>query len=107
MLIYVGESVSRGKYKRFLLRESFRDGDKVKHRTIANLSRCSEEDRAAIRFALKHKSNLADLGSLKENVSLKQGASIGATWLVHDLARQLGITAALGSSRDGKLAGCG
>jgi hypothetical protein len=28
-------------YTRYLLRESFRDNGKVKHRTIANLSSCS------------------------------------------------------------------
>ena len=28
-------------YTRYLLRESFRDNGKVKHRTIANLSGCS------------------------------------------------------------------
>jgi transposase len=35
---------------------------------------------------------------------LKQGPSVGAVWLLSQVARQLGITAALGSSRQGKLA---
>ena len=35
---------------------------------------------------------------------LHQGLSCGAVWVVYDLARQLGIQAALGSTRQGKLA---
>ena len=91
-------------YTRYLLRESYREDGKVKHRTIANLSRCSEEEIEAIRLALRHKGDLSKIGSLKESVSLKQGLSIGAVWLVYDIARQLGIVSALGTSRQGKLA---
>jgi hypothetical protein len=47
-----------------LLRESYRKGGKVKKRTIANLSACSEAEIDAIRLALQHKDNLADLGSI-------------------------------------------
>ena len=35
---------------------------------------------------------------------MHQGASIGAVWLVYTLARRVGVTAALGSTREGKLA---
>jgi len=45
-------------YTRYLLRESFRDNGKVKHRTIANLSSCSAAEIEAIRLALRHKDNL-------------------------------------------------
>ena len=31
-------------YKRVLLREGYREGGKVKHRTLANLSHCSDEE---------------------------------------------------------------
>ncbi|MBU4233574.1 MAG: hypothetical protein KKF43_13740, partial [Proteobacteria bacterium] len=34
-------------YRRYLLRESYRHEGKVKHRTIANLSHCSEAEIAA------------------------------------------------------------
>ena len=101
--MYVDQSHS-GKYKRFLLRESYRHNGKVKHRTIANLSACSPAEIAAIRLALKHKDDLTALGSLAENVRLRQGLSVGGVWLVYDLARQLGIEGALGPSRQGKLA---
>ena len=102
--MYVDVSTSQGKYKRYLLRESFREKGKVKHRTIANLSGCSADEIEAIRLALRHKKDLSALGSLSEAVSLRQGLSIGAVWLVYDMARQLGIAKALGDSRDGKLA---
>lgn len=101
--MYVDQSTS-GKYKRFLLRESYRHNGKVKHRTIANLSACSPEEIEAIRLALRHKDDLTALVSLSEQVRLRQGLSVGGVWLVYDLARQLGIEQALGPSRQGKLA---
>jgi len=102
--MYVDQSTSQGKYKRYLLRESYRQNGKVKHRTIANISACSEEEIEAIRLALRHKKDLATLVSIDESISLHQGLSVGAVWLVSEVASQLGITKALGCSREGKLA---
>ena len=79
--MYVDAStVRRGNktYTRYLLRESFREAGKVKHRTIANLSQCSACEIEAICLALTHKHTLADLGSVQEVVQLRQGASVGA-----------------------------
>ena len=45
-------------YKRVLLREGYREGGKVKHRTLANLSHCSDEEIEAIRIALKGKKQI-------------------------------------------------
>ena len=111
--MYVDRSTVRAKsgksYTRFLLRESFRENGKVKHRTIANLSKCKPEEIEAIRLALKHKGELPKLiegrgingrGDLK----WEQGLSIGAIWTVFQLAKELGIVRALGSTRQGKLA---
>ena len=98
------DSCTSGKYTRHLLRENYRQGGKVKHRTVANLSQCSQEEIRAIRLALKHKENLPALIEAAENLSLRQGLSVGAVWLVYDIARQLGIVDALGPSRQGKLA---
>lgn len=95
---------SKGKYRRHLLRETYREAGKVKHRTLANLSRCSDEEIAAMRLALRHKKDLTSLISIKESLTTKQGLSVGAVWLVYDIARQLGIVDALGYSVDGKLA---
>lgn len=94
-------------YSRCLLRESFRQNGKVKHRTIANLSQCSPEEIAAITLAFEHKHNL---GALKPTLALenlyatRQGSSIGAVAVLHGLACELGLAAALGNDRQGKLA---
>lgn len=104
--MYVDSSKSKQNgriYTRHLLRESYRQGKKVKHRTIANISRCSEEEIAAIRLALRHKKNLSELIEKGKSFSQKQGLSVGAVWLVYDIARQLGIVDALGTTRRGKL----
>lgn len=85
------------------LRESYREGNKVKKRNIANLKNCSPEEIAAIELALKHKGNLAQLGSLEE-VKLTQGPSVGALWAVFQTGKRLGIEKALGADHRGKLA---
>ena len=90
-------------YETIWLRESYREGGKVKKRDIANLTHHPPEEIAAIELALKHKGNLAQLGSLDE-IQLKEGLSVGAVWTVYELARRLGIERALGTGREGKLA---
>ncbi len=97
-------SPSGKSYTRHLLRECFREKGKVKHRTITNLSHCKPQEIEAIRLALAHKADLTQLVSLKDDLHLKQGLSVGAVWTVFDVARRLGITDALGSTRAGKLA---
>lgn len=105
--MYVDKSTLRTKtgksYTRYLLRESFREDGKVKHRTIANLSHCKIEEIEAIRFALKHKHNLHNLTEAGD-VEIEQGLSVGAVWTVHQVACELGIARALGNDRQGKLA---
>src|SRR5271169_5891187 len=91
-------------YTRYLLRECYRENGKVKHRTIANLSSCSDAEIAAIKLALRHKEQLALLLSDKMTVTQKQGLSFGAVWLVYSIARELGIVEAFGTTREGKLA---
>lgn len=105
--MYVDASTitSNGKtYTRYLLRESFRENGKVKHRTIVNLSHCSSAEIQAIRLALSHKQDLAHLGSIKNNLSIQQGRSFGAVWSIHQIAKREGIVSALGPSPEGKLA---
>ena len=91
-------------YTRYLLRESFRDNGKVKHRTIANLSSCSTSEIEAIRLALRHKDNLSALTTTPPQFTIKQGPSYGAVHVVYEVARSLGIDQALGITRDGQLA---
>jgi transposase len=94
-------------YKRVLLRESFRENGKVKHRTVANLSHCSQEEIDAIQLALRHKDELQHHldKKLKDiSVTSQQGLSMGAVWTIHEIAKRLGIIDALGATPQGKLA---
>jgi len=90
-------------YARYLLRDSYRQDGKVKHRTIANLSACSAEEIAAIKLALKYKGDLAHLVNIKE-IGTKEGMRIGAVFSLKTIADRIGLTAALGSDQQGKLA---
>jgi hypothetical protein len=88
---------SNGKsYPSIYLRESYRDGDHVRKRNIANLTHCDPKQIAAIELALQFKGNLAALGSL-DKIQLIQGPSIGAVWTAFEMARRLGIDQALGN----------
>ena len=105
--MYVDTSTvqQKGKtYTRHLLRESYREDGKVRHRTIANFSGCSDQEVEAIKLALRHKENLKELVSFKESLELRKGPSIGAVWLLCCLARELKIEEVLGTGRQGKLA---
>jgi hypothetical protein len=106
--MYITQTSSPSKsgqpYLCILLRESYREGSVVKNRTIANLSHCKPEEIAALRLALEHKGNLAELGSIEESVRLREGLSVGAVWTVYTVAKRLGIEKALGTEREGKLA---
>jgi hypothetical protein len=70
----------------------------------ANLFHCSEEEIQAIKLALKHKGKLTEIGRLHEAVRTQQGLAVGAVWVLHQLAKWLGIVQALGPSRAAKLA---
>jgi hypothetical protein len=95
---------SNGKtYQSIYLRESYRDGDHVRKRDIANLTHCDPQEIAAIELALRFKGNLAALGAL-DKIQLSQGLSIGAVWVIVEAARRLGIEQALGGGFAGQLA---
>jgi Transposase DDE domain len=105
--MYIDTShVTRGgkTYTRHLLRESYRAHGKVLHRTLANVSHCSEAEIEAIRLALRHKGELEHLGTIQDAITLQHGPSFGAVWTVYHVARRLGIAQALGTTREGKLA---
>jgi len=95
---------SNGKtYQSIYLRESYRDGDHVRKRDIANLTHCDPQEIAAIELALRFKGNLAALGAL-DKIQLSQGLSIGAVWVIVEAARRLSIEQALGGGFAGQLA---
>jgi transposase len=91
-------------YRRVLLRNSYRLNGQVRHDTLANLSHCSDDEIRAIKLALKHKGQLSQLGDLHAEISTQQGLAVGAVWVLHQLAQQLGVVKALGQSRPAKLA---
>jgi hypothetical protein len=74
--------------------------------TRANLTHYKPEEVEAIRLALKYKEDLGRIlaSAVEGGPELKQGPSVGAVWLLSQLARELGVVAALGSDRQGKLA---
>ena len=108
--MYIEKTNSRGKYTCYLLRETYRKDGKVKHRTLANLSGCAEEELEAMRLALQHKKDLTQLVSVTQAVSLRQGLSMGAVWLLFDIAPAIGHYGGLGpfpSRQTGPVAGDG
>jgi len=90
-------------YVRHLLRSSFRENGKVKHKTLLNLSSCSDDEIAALKLAFKHKKNLSAIASL-DTIETKLGKSIGAVWAMNTIAQRVGVAKALGNTKEGKLA---
>jgi len=100
------QTIGRGNktYRRVLLRNSYRVNGKVRHDTIANLSKCSDEEIEALKWALKNKHRIHELGPLSDNLKIRQGRSVGSVWVLYRLAKRLGIVDALGSGREAQLA---
>jgi len=90
-------------YVRHLLRTSYREDGKVKHKTLLNLSSCSDDEIAALKLALKHKGNLTSLASL-DDIETTLGKRIGAVWTLNTIAQRVGIVKALGNDTPAKLA---
>lgn len=89
-------------YRRILLRNSYRVDGRVRHDTLANLSSATDDEIQAIKLALKHKGDLSRINKLSD-ISTEQGLCVGAVWLLFQLSKRLGLTKALGSSRQAKL----
>jgi transposase len=80
-----------------LLREAYREGKKVRKRTLANLSHLDPCRVQALRRALR-----GDFDHLSDTQPLS-GPYFGLLFTLRELARQLGILQALGNSRSAKL----
>jgi hypothetical protein len=98
-------TIKRGNktYTRNLLRTSFRENGKVKHKTLLNLSGCSDDEINALKLALKYKKDLTSLASLGD-IETVLGKRIGAVWTLNAIAERNGISKVLGNDRDGRLA---
>jgi len=91
-------------YTRHLLRESYRENGKVKHRTIANLAKASDDEIQALKLALKNKHQLELLGNINQDIDVKQGLAVGAVITLWQVAGRIGLVKALGSSQKAKQA---
>jgi len=91
-----------------LLRETYRETgegrSRVKHRTLLNLTHHPASEVAALELALRYKTDVEKLRSLLEGgVEMRQGRSVGAVWVLRELAVRAGLSKALGSSAAGRL----
>ena len=100
MYVDTAHSSRNGKtYTRHLLRESYYEDGKVKTKTIANLGGCKPEELEAIKLALKHKGNLQNLLNIND-IIIGEHKSIGAVYVLSQLAGRVGITKALGKDKN-------
>jgi hypothetical protein len=103
----VRHTVNERVYEQVLLRESYRERgearSRVRHRTLLNLTHCDPSEVAAIEWALKHKHALPGVltGAGLDGLELIQGPSVGAVWLLYQVAERIGLVKALGSSPQG------
>jgi transposase len=96
--MYIAIVPNRSSPPAILLRESFRLNGRVKSRTLANLSHWDPARIEALRRALRGDFDHAAVGEPT------LGPVFGLLHVLKQIADELGITAALGSSRLGKLA---
>ena len=85
-----------------LLRKSYRENGVVKSTTIANLTHCTDEEIAAIEWALKNKKNLPEIKNSK--VRRRIYKRFGGSYLIKEILKKYSIDKILGSSKEGKLA---
>jgi len=90
------------KYRRVLLRNTYREKGKIKHDTLGNLSPCSENEIEAIKIALRNKDNLVYLERLI-NGEQTSGKYVGGVSVLYQVANRLGIVKALGSNQKAKI----
>jgi hypothetical protein len=89
---YVAKSGERRVYESVLVRRTYRDGGKVRHETLANLSALPEQAVAAIEATLKGE-RLVPAG---QAVTIAASLPHGHVAAVHAMAAKLGLPALLG-----------
>ena len=103
----IKKDIGEHHYEQILLRESYRPKgaprSQVKHRTLLNLTHCDPAEVAAIEWALKHKHALPSVleGTGFDGMEVVQGPSVGALWLLYQVAERVGLVKALGTSPEG------
>jgi len=86
-------------YTSTVLMENYREGKKVKHRIISNLSKWPEELIAGLKKLLK-----GEKINIVADLELSVGKSFGAILAVSEVAKRLGIKQALGNTNQAQLA---
>ena len=100
MFIQRTQRKSSGKvYHSVVLMENYREGKKVRHRTIATLTKWPEQLVNDLEKLLKGKAVIS-----MDDMELSIGKSYGAIQVIKHIADQLGISQALGNSKQAKLA---
>ena len=89
---YVAKSGERRVYESVLVRRTYRDGGKVRHETLANLSALPAEAAAAVEATLKGE-RLVPAG---QAVTIARSVPHGHVAAVHAMAAKLGLPALLG-----------
>jgi len=92
-------------FKTVLLRKSYRENGKVKNKTIANLSGCSEEEIEQLKvfFKTRKKESSPQFSSFSP-AQIIPGKSLGSVVVLYEIAKRLRIDKVLGSSFHGELA---
>jgi transposase len=96
--MYIATVPNRTSPPAILIRESFRHQGKVKSRTLANISNWDPARIAALRRALRGDFDHLDVSDPTV------GRVFGLLYALSKIAEEMGVTAALGTSRLGKLA---
>ena len=86
-----------------LIRETFRENGKAKHRTVKNISDLPMDRIIAIKRALQGDfDGIAFTGA--DGVNTEQGSMFGALYAAYQVAKETGLSEVLGTDRQGKLA---
>lgn len=97
--MYVTAIPNRNSPPAILIRESYREGDTVKVRTIANITKWPKQRIELLKKLLK-----GDLDETVPDGPLKQGKAIGALFTLREMARKAGLDNILGKTEKGRLA---
>src|SRR5713226_6209380 len=97
--MYIATVPNRHSPPAILLRESFREGSKVRTRTLANLTSWAPERIEALRRALK-----GEFDGLSGDLSPTCGPIFAVLFVLKQLADRIGLTRVLGKERRAKLA---
>jgi hypothetical protein len=97
--MYIATVPNRSSPPAILLRESYRDGNHVKTRTIANLTHWPAERIQALQRCLK-----GEFDGQREAAAPVSDRVFGVLFLLKAVAERLGIVRVLGQGRAGKLA---